>query len=291
MKPTCEVCGQPVGDQARLCRRCSDLLARDLGDVPALVDELEVSRTRQSRGARDGSGLINRSEDRPLPWDERASEASAVLRSTLVAWVRVVCEERGVRPPVDDLAAMSGFLLRHHEWLRHHVSAAKCADDVGVAVRFCRVRIDRRPKPDLTWIGPCRVEHDGCEDDDRGAFCCVVEVYAALDATRVLCAVCGAEHEVASRQAWLLDEARDQLATAAVIAPALSRLGWNLSDSTIRSWVGRSRLVAHGLDHRGNQMFRVGDVLDLLQAEALRQAGLAAKREAAKAIDAQRRAC
>lgn len=265
--PLCEGCQKPVGDQARLCNRCTSFIARDLGDIPALVDELAVTRSRQSRNGGDGTGVINRSEDRPLPWDEHASEATGILRSTLTGWVKVVCEERGKRPPSDRLGDMSAFLLMNLEWLRHHQDAAACADEIEHATHLCRRTIDRRP--DLAYIGPCREETEG--DDDTGAFCCLAELYVRAGSDTARCRECGADHDVQDRQRWLLEVARDQLATVTVLSGALSKLGQIVNESTVRSWVFRERLVAHGVDHRGRPTYRVGDVMDLLTADAARK--------------------
>jgi hypothetical protein len=264
--PTCDACSKPVADQARLCQRCTDMLARDLGDVSALADELVVTRSRQSRDGGDGTGIITHAATKPLPWNEHAAETTAILRSTLVGWTRVVCEERGARPPADHLAAMAAFLLRNLEWIRHHAAAAECADEIEHAIRLARHTIDRRPE--LAYYGPCRGEH--LEADDTGPFCCIAELYARIGTDTARCRECGTEHDVASRQAWLLEQARDQLATVVVLSAALSKLGQTVNESTVRSWVMRGRLAAHGVDHRGRPTFRVGDVMDLTTEQAAR---------------------
>jgi hypothetical protein len=91
----CKGCTRPTGDQAYLCLGCTHQLVKVLAEAPALAVELETTRRRQSRTGGQGSGVVTRSTVRPLPWDENASQAADLLQSTLVAWAKLVHEERG----------------------------------------------------------------------------------------------------------------------------------------------------------------------------------------------------
>lgn len=89
-------CGRPVGD-AYVCGQCAAELSADLGDVPALVDELGIMLARMATFGEKASG---RAGGAVLPYDARASEASYVLRNTLASTVRLVAAERGIPEPV-----------------------------------------------------------------------------------------------------------------------------------------------------------------------------------------------
>jgi hypothetical protein len=258
--PTCSACTRPVADNARLCQRCTERFARDLGDIGALAQELQTTRLRQSRIGGQATGVLSRSSERPLPWDQRASEAADVLRSTVVAWVRVVLEERGARCPVDSLAAMGTFLLSHREWLRHHEAADECADEIGHATKNARHVIDRAPG--RSYAGPCRETIQAT--DEQGEACCLAELHVRDGAKMVTCPLCSAEHDVADRKAWLLAVAENQLVTASELHRLLQFVGQAVPHSTIRSWVHRSRLAAHGQTPDGHPLYRVGDAFDLL---------------------------
>jgi hypothetical protein len=85
-------CGKPAPD-ATVCTSCETRLAVALGDVPALVDELDTTLARQGRGGK-GVGYVHSSPTRPLPYDPKASDAAGHLKAVLVSWVRLVQEDR-----------------------------------------------------------------------------------------------------------------------------------------------------------------------------------------------------
>ncbi|MCW2904187.1 MAG: hypothetical protein JWO67_6452 [Streptosporangiaceae bacterium] len=291
-------CTRPTGDGAVLCVTCGTWLARYLRDVTALVYELATTRSRQSRtgGQAIGGG---HSSDRPLPWDQRASEATDVLRVALVGAARVVLEQHPSRPggprcttcahpsclayaldaPANSLPAISRWLLHHVDWIRHRDEAEDILTEIRAAVRRCRNVIDRRP--DLSYLGPCGEQIDpwtdgrGLERTD-----CPEELWVPTGKAKAPCRACLAEHDVELRRAWALAAAEQQLETAAVISQALSRLGQEVTASQIRGWAFRGRLVAHGTDQDDRPLYRVGEVIDLLASFARRAEELDRKREA-----------
>lgn len=279
MTAKCARCGRPVADLAYLCGTCTTRLERHLGDIPALADDLEVSRTRQSRMGPVGVGVVTHTTPTSLPWDERASRAEKRLRVELVGWVRVVVEERGGRLPVGTLAGMSRHLLASVEWLRHQPSAGEVAGGVGRAVAEVRRVIDRPPPSRFVGICsavtvvdlldcdcPCQ-DAPPCSDcipaHAQVASACPHDLYVQEGAESVCCPMCGTVHRVDERRAVLLGAVEGVLATVAELVPAVSTLVRPVPASTIRSWVRRKRLVSVG-QRKGQAVFRVGDVLDLL---------------------------
>lgn len=281
--PTCKACTRPVGDGAYLCQSCTERLARDLGDIGALAEELQTTRLRQSRTGGQATGIIARSSERPLPWDQRAAEAAEVMRSTVVAWVRVVLEESagliegptcrglcphqscvGIRlslPPIDTLASMGSYLLGHLEAIRHHDAADECADEIGHVVQMARHVIDRNQEK--TYAGPCREQ---MTTDQDGQACCLAELYYPRGAKILVCPHCATEHTVEARHAWLIAIAQDQLVTIPTLSRFLSAYGEPLNEPRIRQWVARKQLVAHSKDRRGQALYRVSEVVALVDA-------------------------
>ncbi len=256
-------CGRPVQD-ATICQGCSTRLERALDDIPALVQDLEVTRSRQSRTGGQGIGIVVRGAERPLPWDQRASEATAVLRSTLIGWVRVVLDGGAARPRMLAgqewrIAVMARFLLAHHERLRQHPDAVAAVDEITHAVDNARHVTDRAP--DRVYAGPCREEYG--PEGDVGERCCTAHLYAT-NLRAVQCPNCKAVHDVSPRQAWLLAMAQDQLETATNLSQALSRLGESVTPERVRKWAQRGRVLPHGQNGRGHPLYRVGDVLEQL---------------------------
>src|SRR5690242_11076732 len=80
----CAVCSAPTGDAGALCRTHTEKLVEDLRDVPHLVDELDITITRQDR-VTTGS-RVGRSAERPLAFNEHAAEKRSELWTTLHAW-------------------------------------------------------------------------------------------------------------------------------------------------------------------------------------------------------------
>ena len=143
----CVLCTRPVAD-AKCCVRCRDTLSRDLGDVDALDEQLEIVLTRQTRYAeRNGS----RSAERPLPVDLRASEASWVLRNTLTTWARVMGWTTGATTN----AALSTWLFVRVEAIRHHEAADECMSEIGAAVGMVRRVVDAPANRTSFPVGPC----------------------------------------------------------------------------------------------------------------------------------------
>jgi hypothetical protein len=269
-----DICNKPIRDSRHVCVSCASQLERVLAETPSLAEDLETTRLRQSRtgGHNIGGG---HSTDRPLPWSEAASFAVATLRSTLVAWAQIVVDERGVSWPHDTLPDISAFLLRHLDWLTHHPDAAEAVDELSFATRQARAVIDRAP--DHWYAGRC--EHVDLEaqveaivTSTPGPPPCPEELYVKAGAQTVTCRTCSTEHDVTQRRQKLVRRVEDQLATASELTSAVSNLVRPISLNTIKSWVRRKRLTEHSKGPDGVALYRVGDVLDLLAADALRHA-------------------
>lgn len=258
----CVICKAPTKG-AYLCRVHIRRLETYLGDVPALAADLEVTRTRQDRLGSGGVGIVARTAERPVPWSERASAATARLRTVLVAEIRDLVETRGLRPsslPADTLPAMAGWLLRHIQSLALSEAADESYSAIEGAVRHARHVVDR--PPDAWYAGPCEE--------------CTTDLYArAAHATTVRCRVCSQEYDLDDRRQWLLRSAEDYLLTSAEMSRALSGLlDEELSASTVRGWVSHRRLIVRGylhhdqvvaerIDPSDRPLIRVGDVLEL----------------------------
>jgi hypothetical protein len=243
-------------------------------------------------------GTTSRSSDRPLPWDQRASESLDQLTRSLAAWARVVVEQRRTHggpacegmcqhrscwqvsrltPPANKAPSLATFLLGHVDWLRRHIFAELIVTQIVDATAKVGHVIDRRP--DLRYAGPCGKPLD---DDPNGARC-TEDLYALRKAKHVTCRACGEKTETEPRFAWLVETARDQLATASVLADALADLlGQKITSSMVRSYAFRGRLLERGLTRDGYPLYRVGDLEDLLIEDAQRKARAEAKREQRK---------
>jgi hypothetical protein len=262
MTSDCGVCGRPVPDNATICPRDAYTLDAALADVSGyqgLAYDLQLAVTWQARiGTRSGG----RPTETPVAYNERASEAEQALKNTLATWVRLIVDETGATLPADDLARIAAWLRPRVGWLRHHEAGAAAHDEIVDAVRDAR-RVCDRPAERL-YAGPC----DECGRD----------LYANLDASYVRCGnVEGHEGgdewvwSVEERRRWLLDSARDVLASGTEISRALTRYAQPVTPSALRGYVHRGSLVSRGERVEGGRMvmlYRLGDVLDILARQA-----------------------
>lgn len=263
-------CGRATRDAAYVCDGCGDELARALGDVPWLDEELETSISKQ-RGVDyrtlGGSKGAKKPSERPSPVQWGASEARAHLRALLVSW-SLFCASEGVRHrernddlPADTLAAMSRWLLCRVDGLALHEIGSDAVDEITDAVARCRRMVD---KPVEKWFaGPCNE--------------CKTDLFARAGSREVECSACGLVYDMGERREWLREAARDHLATATEIARAIVVWGdgpasEHLLIDRIRKWAEREpRLIERGhVTVRGREraLYRVGDVMDRLTDDA-----------------------
>ena len=260
---TCR-CGRPAPD-ATICTTCAGQLARDLGDVPAYTDELDIVLTRQSRYSDQAAVAGPAAAVALLPYNAAASEAGWVLRNTLVGWVRVL-DEGGERWPANTVEDMSRWLLARVDELARHEAGDQAADELGAAVGQVRRIIDR--PAGRIYAGPCVRE---CGSEGTGATLCGADLYAGPGHQAVVCGACGASYDLDERREWMLARLHDQLLTAAEVARALSALGEPVTSSMIRGYAARQRIVPHGVDSVGRPLYRVDDVIDVMARVAERR--------------------
>jgi len=223
-----------------------------LAALPTLLDELDVTITRQSRMvAANGA----RPTERPLPYAVEASRAHAALAEALTRWAGVygvarfgtgIARSGAPRACARYLVAMLPAVARHPD-------AGQMSNELGRHAERGRRMIDR--PPDVMYVGICSA--GGCDRD----------LYAHVDAPMITCPQCGAGHDVAERRQVMLNAVEDELATTVEIVRAVATYGPDgavLRVATVSKWRQRGRLVIRGVSRRGEPLYRVGDVLDLM---------------------------
>lgn len=235
----------PAGEGAFVCRNCLHALRRDLGDIPALIDDLHVTLSRQDVL---GSSSGRRASESSLPWKEAASEALWVLINTVMSAARDVYDP-GVPFP-DAPAAAARWLLASTHVVIASPEGGRIVDELSAAVAKAYDAIDRQP--DLLVAGQCG--QDGCEE----------YLYARPDAKTTTCRACETVHEVAERRAWMVNYAAEmQLPAVLALQWVRTLMGKTIPRGTWDSWVARGRIEVSSRDHVGNPLFRFGDARDL----------------------------
>lgn len=241
--PSCEY---PTGQDTFICKNCLQALRRDLGDVPALIDDLHTTLSRQDVvGAFSG----RRASETSLPWKETASEALWVLIDTVMTWTREL-QDTDAAPFPDAPVAAARWLLTNSSHIASREQAGQLVDELGSAVAKAYEAIDR--PPELLIAGQCG--RNGCAE----------YLYARPDSKTTNCRGCDTEHQVDERRAWMVNYAAEmQLPAHLCLAWVRLLMGKTIPRGTWDSWVTRHRIESSSRDHVGNALYRFGDVRDL----------------------------
>jgi hypothetical protein len=257
---TCR-CGRPTGD-AFVCQECGDDLARALGDVTWLADELDTTIARQKgidyRNVGGSSGG-KKATERPSPVSWGASEARTDLKAVLVSWA-LYCAAESVRSsdphdglPADDLPALSRFLLWRVDGLALLEIGLEAVDEITREVDRCRRVIDR--PADRKELGKC------AEDECAGI------MYVRDGRDMAECDVCGVKQSAAELTDALLAELDDRLCTAAEIAQLSTYLGLKADRTQVRKhveYLARNRRIVAHPSFSDVATYRFGDVYEHL---------------------------
>ena len=259
MNPTHETCrcGRPTRDAAYVCEDCLDLLARALGEVPWLAEELDTTVARQIGvdyrrlgGAKGGK----KPAEMPSPANMVASEARTHLHALLVSWVRL-CQSEHVRhratsddTPADNLIALSRWMMNRVDGLGLHEAGSDAVEEIESAVAHCRRLIDR--PADRQYLGHC----ESCEGG---------RIYSTPGSDLTTCHGCDARVKADIVKGRLIRELEDRLCTAAEIAHLSTYLGLRSDREQVRKrinqWAKRGSLLGSP-SVTGESTFRFGEV-------------------------------
>lgn len=255
----CVRCTAPAAGMS-LCSTCGIALRIELTDVPDLLANLDITRSRQDQlrlpfdhGPRDS--------EVPLPFRPHVSEVVWVLHHTLDSWATTL----GQDTPGATTSDLALWLLGHLDLVRMCPEADQLADEVTAAIHQARRAIDR-PDDRRLFLGPCGNKvPENTSGYTTGSVTCKEEVYGLPWNRTAICPGCGFEHNIERRQAWLRDKAQDYLGTATEIAGFLRGTGLRCTADMIRGYVNRRRLATAGVNGAGHTLYRISDVIAALQ--------------------------
>lgn len=281
-RPTCYLpwCRETVPPGMLVCGQCTDALALRLLMLPTLALALEEAHRKALRFSVGRPGRLHGrpgedfEEESPVPFNPRASEVLEQLVTALAQWADLIAAERGLFRPSNTAAALGPWLARQVSWLRSWPRGPEAVELMTAAIGAAERIVDR--PPDLRYAGPCGTT---VTDDDGLATECVEDVYAQPGQPVGVCRGCGARWPMAERRSWLLSQVEDMLLPATELARAIDGLGVYVTPSMIRNWQARGHLVQHGScyatiqDGRRREvpLYRVGDVLDKVNADRIRR--------------------
>jgi len=214
-------CGRPTRDVRLLCDQHVWELEQALAEIPALLDELKVTLTRQDKlGHGEGGNKPTKASEQPLPFNVHASANLGDLRIYLVGWVRDLYETSSLAGPAclnchhgtcqairwhvlppDTLRGMSRWLLARLDVLAKHPAAEDIHSEIcGIALHptgSAWRAVDRAATKTRFVVGPC--------PELDGAVNCLGEVWAYIPTREeeravMVCAECGTTWE---SQQWM----------------------------------------------------------------------------------------
>ncbi|SBS73824.1 Gp75 protein (modular protein) [uncultured Mycobacterium sp.] len=180
-----------------------------LTELPRWITHLHEAAVGQARLGSD-MARQTRSDEAPMRFNSRASDALDRIHATLVRWAQDLTETRGVpyrRPravPVAFIGPLAADQVRADTptegvlmalWLARHVTAiagddaaALCLSEISACLGDAE-RVINRPQPPRLW-GRCLSKIDGQD--------CAIAIYGRRDAIEVRCPKCKTEYNAES---------------------------------------------------------------------------------------------
>ena len=288
---TCQ-CGRPAGD-AFMCPQCVDDLDRCLGDVPALVEDLDIAAQRLTRltvtptpshkrdpeSILDGwpgfgadtdpdmivtTPLVVRDVTRRMaailartrPDAPQAASAQDSLRAALVGAVRALCGSVGqaYNGPTDT-TGLSRWLLRNLAAIPLHPEGPNITAEIVRAHDRALKVIDN--DPEKIFYGTCQtIMADGAP--------CGQNVSIPVGATLWECG-CGATYDAGQLEADRRERVADTLGTVGELVRLAKHVGVTVSRHKVNRLVTAGRLQSR-TEGKAGAMYRLGDLLDTLGA-------------------------
>lgn len=247
-------CNHPHPD-GHICPACTDAFHQVLGDIPALVEDLEIAITKQTRFLEHGTrkGDTPRPDEAPVVFNPAASQALTGLTDAL-AYPGPT--ERATWGP----AKASRWMLT--AW-SYHSRNPKIGDIIEAITRAVAKahRVIDRPK-DMWFYGACPT---GCGHD----------LYDERGIQVVSCRHCDYQATIGDHQRTMLDLAEDRWMTAAELVGAFERWGEPITRQQLSHWTHREGLPREVRQvpciNRAGQLtvedvyvYRVGDVRNMI---------------------------
>lgn len=281
--PLCVVDQRPVHTDGHLCAACWADLEHDLAELPELVHDLERVLAGLTRTGGSPIGIVVRTAERGIGFDEKAGDLLRELHNTLGGWVRVIAEDNALPIDMPDETVVLATWLRYHRGdVVRHEAVGELWSEVHELAERARRSTDRRA--DRRYLGVCSASLDvelvrGATGDlppmYRAVETCDSDLYVVDGYDTATCRACGTTYDVAHRRRILLDAVDDQLGTAAEISHALAAYAdQELRVERVRKWYSRGQIAQYP-PREGDRWprYRVGDVRDILDPNRTVKAG------------------
>jgi len=180
MTATCPVCGCEQG-AGLLCNADTSRLERELGDVAALVEDLEIAMSKQARlteGSGGPAGMRPATADQEsgasrlaherMPIHLGAIQAADDLANCLTSWARDVAGTVPWAKERNPSVAAAAVLLSHIPEIRRHPAVEELVDGIEEATSRARGIVLGATNRTVIFVGPCpelTMEGHHCEGE------------------------------------------------------------------------------------------------------------------------------
>lgn len=269
------ICGNPKCSKSCadfICFDCERKLVATLARIPWLVEQLEVTVTRQDKLS--AGKLAGKSTETPSVFHVGASAFVRELRGALARTVQEICEARGMRYMPLWATHEATFIgpLRGGErrishgyvastpdlskWLKYYSGAIRMSECAGetfaeiTGVVEHGLALINRPEPAI-YRGPCP---SVMRHDDRGrSVYCGHSLYADRGSDFAQCPRCSVKHDIARLEAKLLSDMSGYLFTSTQLFQVLRELGEPIPKSTFYNWRKLGKIQPRGWMHDGRR--------------------------------------
>ena len=275
----CQVpgCTRPAGD-AFVCAACLDDLEVALGNIPSLLEDLEVLFTRQhnlprpptmrtrpthtrwdnairerdAEGVHQGRMLAVEGFNR-VPYMAKAGDVAQEVASAVTGAVLRLCQHRSVPEPTTDPAGLSRWLLANLVAVAQHQDGGAIVSEITHAAAKAMRTIDRPPDAERVYLGLCAE--------------CQAAMHANPERPDHRCTTCGTVYDVAECKEAITERVADQLMTTGQLAKLVgtSLVKGTLSRHAINRLVSQGRLTRAGAGKDGAALYRVADLLGIIE--------------------------
>lgn len=243
-----------AADGLYLCEVDVRRLAEDARTAAVLHEDLTLALIRKGRG---GERVAGSSSGAPVP-DDDVMEARSAIRSTLVALVRMIADERGAHLPADAITELGAYVAHHAPWLAAHGAAGEHSRDLRDIASDPRTRRLAYPSgSDRLYIGDCPLtvaDLDGVES------VCGERLYAYGAQPFVQCSGCGTEETIEWWQHQIVGEATRLVDAYAGAAELAMRHARPVDPALIRKWAQLGKVQRCGQDDKRRTLYDVDEL-------------------------------
>ncbi|WP_043825022.1 hypothetical protein [Rhodococcus opacus] len=242
---------------------CVKVLRDKLNLTAELATDLQITVTRQDKRPDDNQGGGAPTGEKPLVFNAEASEVAWIMTHTLEYWTfRAAMNPTEMRQLLTaDDALRARWLSRSVLLIARLEDADDAYDELVTLTELTLRAVDIHTR---RYLGPCMAMYP-----DDGGFC-TRDLYATGDQVTVTCPACTALTDVDTRRRTNQQRMRAVLYTAAQLEAALGELyGIKVRATRIRVWASRDPSLIRGQNRRGDNVFRLGDILDKYLAHSI----------------------